>query len=192
MDDYLAKPVTRAELERCLHRWCKPRAAQGQAPQAPAVGAPMAVAGGPAPAGARIETAPVAAMASGGVEPAPRANAPATQEGPLDLDVLDELTEILGGDIAKLIETYLADAPQLIARLEAAAAEPDYKQLYQAAHALKSSSANLGAMGLSAAARRIELGGRAGELDRPAVAVALLAREFERVRTALNARLASC
>ncbi len=192
MDDYLAKPVTRAELERCLHRWCKPRAAQGQAPQAPAVGAPMAVAGGPAPAGARIETAPVAAMASGGVEPAPRANAPATQEGPLDLDVLDELTEILGGDIAKLIETYLADAPQLIARLEAAAAEPDYKQLYQAAHALKSSSANLGAMGLSAAARRIELGGRAGELDRPAVAVALLAREFERVRAALNARLASC
>src|SRR6478672_12632852 len=25
MDDYLAKPVTRAELERCLHRWCRPR-----------------------------------------------------------------------------------------------------------------------------------------------------------------------
>lgn len=107
--------------------------------------------------------------------------------GPLDLEVLDELTDVLGGEIGALIDTYLADAPQLIAKLEAAAVEPDYTQLYQAAHALKSSSANLGAMALSAAARRIELGGRAGELDRPAVAVAMLEDEFDRVRGALLA-----
>jgi signal transduction histidine kinase/CheY-like chemotaxis protein len=180
MDDYLAKPVTRAELERCLHRWCKPRSAGAQTAAAAPVSRPEArpvaadVPETPHPVATTVATPPVA-----------------SQDGPLDLEVFDELVEILGADIAKLIETYLADAPQLIAKLEAAAAEPDYKQLYQAAHALKSSSANLGAMGLSAAARRIELGGRAGELDRPAVAVAMLAGEFERVRAALNARLAS-
>jgi HPt (histidine-containing phosphotransfer) domain-containing protein len=58
--------------------------------------------------------------------------------------------------------------------------------LYQAAHSLKSASANLGAMRLSEAAKRIELGARAESLDRPAVAVALLAAEFERVREALQ------
>jgi signal transduction histidine kinase/CheY-like chemotaxis protein len=31
MDDYLAKPVTRAELERCLHRWWRPRASDVRA-----------------------------------------------------------------------------------------------------------------------------------------------------------------
>ena len=189
MDDYLAKPVTRAELERCLHRWCKPRGTGAQAapPPPPASGPPPVAA--PAAATARAETAMPIPPAAPPQPPSPAAK-PRADDGPLDVEVLDELAEILGGDLAKLIETYLADAPQLIARLETAAAEADYKQLYQVAHALKSSSANLGAMGLSAAARRIELGGRAGELDRPAVAVAMLAAEFERVRSALSARLA--
>ena len=43
----------------------------------------------------------------------------------------------------------------------------------RAAHSLKSSSANLGAMSLSAAAKRIELGARQESLERPAVAVAV-------------------
>ena len=118
---------------------------------------------------------------------APMQQSSAGQDGSLDTEVLEELAEVLGGDLTPLIDTYLADAPNLITRLEAAAAEPDYTQLYQAAHALKSSSANLGAMTLSAAARRIELGARAGQLDRPAVAVAMLADEFDRVRAALRA-----
>ena len=59
----------------------------------------------------------------------------------------------------------------------------------EASHSLKSSSANLGAMALSAAAKRIELGARMETLDRPAVAVAMLTDEFERARAALQMRL---
>src|SRR3546814_16642614 len=68
-----------------------------------------------------------------------------------------------------------------------AAGTPDYPALREAAHSLKSSSANLGAMSLSAAAKRIEMGARQQSLERPAVAVALVANEFHRVRQQLRA-----
>ena len=121
--------------------------------------------------------------------PTPGSDKPA--DAALDVAVLDELREVLGDDVRALIDVFLDDAPQLIADLETAATRPDYPLLYQAAHSLKSSSANLGAMSLSAAAKRIELGARAEALDRPAVAVTLLAGEFERARDALRAYLHS-
>ena len=65
--------------------------------------------------------------------------------------------------------------------------QDDYDALRDTAHSLKSSSANLGAMLLSASARRIEAGARAGTLERPAVAVAMVANEFARARARLRA-----
>lgn len=103
----------------------------------------------------------------------------------IDKDILDELRLVLGADLDKLIDLFLDDTPMLLARLEAAALMPDYDELREAAHSLKSSSANLGAMALSAAAKRVELGARMQTLDRPAVAVALIAIEFARARMAL-------
>jgi signal transduction histidine kinase/CheY-like chemotaxis protein len=206
MDDYLSKPVTRAELERCLHRWCKPRAKAEQPEHAQPEQMPPDGDLPQAPPETQAEPAPLAMdqMAASSVwgAAAPLASPPAAEasrpletamqrEDPLDRSALDELREVLGGDVRPLIDSFLDDTPRLVARLESAAAGPDYALLSQAAHSLKSSSANLGAMGLSAAAKRIELGARAGTLDRPAVAVALLAREFERVRAALLAYPAS-
>ncbi|MET0654792.1 MAG: hypothetical protein ABWY94_04370, partial [Pseudoxanthomonas sp.] len=46
--------------------------------------------------------------------------------------------------------------------------------------------ANVGAMALSTAAKRVELGARAQKLDRPAVAVALVIAEYARARMALQ------
>jgi hypothetical protein len=46
-------------------------------------------------------------------------------------------------------------------------------------------------MALSAAAKRVELGARLLTLDRPAVAVTLVATEFTRVRQAFIARAES-
>ena len=87
----------------------------------------------------------------------------------------NELRSGLGADVDKLIDVFLDDTPMLLARMEAAALMPDYEELREAAHSLKSSSANLGAMALSTAAKRVELGARLQTLDRPAVAVALIA-----------------
>ena len=101
--------------------------------------------------------------------------------------IVTELRAVLGSELDKLIELFLQDTPMLLLRLEAAALAPDFNELREAAHSLKSSSANLGAMALSAAAKRVELGARLHTLDRPAVAVALVATEFGRARRALLA-----
>jgi len=105
----------------------------------------------------------------------------------LDREVLEELRAVLGGDLDHLIDVFLGDTPRLIHAMEQAATGPDYDALRDAAHSLKSSSANLGAMSLSAAAKRVELGARERLLERPAVAVALVANEFTRARLALKA-----
>ena len=178
MDDYLAKPVTRAELERCLHRWWRPRASDVRT-------AVVVDDAGAAPPPAQPVT-PVVPMPIADVEaeeaaPMPQAQAAAV----LDHEILAELRAVLGGELDKLIALFLEDTPLLLARLEAAALAPDFHELRAAAHSLKSSSANLGAMALSAAAKRVELGARMLTLDRPAVAVALIATEFARARMAL-------
>jgi HPt (histidine-containing phosphotransfer) domain-containing protein len=105
--------------------------------------------------------------------------------------VLEELRSILGNEVDRLIEVFLDDTPRLIAALETAATGPDYDMLRNASHTLKSSSANLGAMSLSNAAKKLELGIRTQTLERPAVAVALIANEFARARQALRASMSS-
>jgi signal transduction histidine kinase/CheY-like chemotaxis protein len=183
MDDYLAKPVTRAELERCLHRWCRPRT------DGTGAGARADTGNDPSPVAIADATVSVAAVAN---------DAPVTGEAPvagtppggvIDLDVLGELRLVLGDETERLVGVFLEDVPQQIIKLEAAALGPDYAVLREVAHSLKSASANLGAMALSAAAKRVELGARMQTLDRPAVAVALVASEFDRARDALLAAL---
>ena len=106
----------------------------------------------------------------------------------LDPGILDDLQAMLGEEVERLVDVFLEDTPRLVRALEHAAAGPDYDALREAAHSLKSSAANLGAMSLSAAAKRVELAARERSLERPAVAVALIANEFARARQQLLAR----
>ncbi|WP_331487975.1 hybrid sensor histidine kinase/response regulator [Luteimonas endophytica] len=157
-----------------------------QAPPRPAVPtAPASATGQPAaPARQAAPAGPAAAS------PAATAAPPIPPRPPLlpviDQEVLEELRSMLGDEVDRLIDVFLEDTPRLLARLEIAASGPDYDALRDAAHSLKSSSANLGAMMLSAAAKRIEHGAREGNLARPAVAVALVTNEFARARRALR------
>jgi signal transduction histidine kinase/CheY-like chemotaxis protein len=177
MDDYLAKPVTRAELERCLHRWWRPRASPG--PRDAPVVAPIPQP--PLPV-ADITMVPPPEMVE------PESSLYDQDAGVvIDSEVIDELRLALGSEVEQLINMFLDDTPMLIARLEAAALAPDMDMLREVAHSLKSSSANLGAMALSVAAKRVELGVRTGTLDRPAVAVAMVSSEFTRACEALRA-----
>ena len=58
-----------------------------------------------------------------------------------------------------------------------------------AAHTLKSSSANVGAITLSEAARELEHGARDGTLSDPRATVARLIAEFTQVRAALQEQI---
>jgi FOG: HPt domain len=100
--------------------------------------------------------------------------------------VLDELREVIGTETARIVGVFLDDTPGVIRQLQEASLHEDMGQLRELAHSLKSAAANVGAMALSATARRVELGARAGTLERPAVAVALVIAEFARARLALS------
>ena len=213
MDDYLSKPVDRRLLEATVGRWLQQSRQQAATAPTPTMPAhvPIAV---PAPAApsapiARLHETPILpdpvalmqqqpmrsppppAYAPPPVVPAPTAAAaePSSGQPVLAMDVVDELKAVMGNEYMTLIKLFLQDAPSHITALEAAAAAADMSGMVTPAHTLKSSSANLGAMALSAAAKRIEIGARGGALPRPAVAVVVLESEFKRAKTALEALL---
>ncbi len=152
MDDYLAKPVTRSDLERCITRW---NGVKMPVPETL-----------PTPEAIAVRSPPV-----------------------LTASILDELREVLGNEVDKIIAVYLEDAPRLIAQLERAAVSGDPIALRVAAHTLKSSSANVGASTLSEAARDLEEGARDGTMKKPEVMVARIVTEFAQVRSALQSKL---
>ena len=187
MDDYLTKPLDRTKLNATLAAWlarspyretaapaaAEPPAATKAAPQL-AVAAPTAKPAGTRPGPAAAAIAPSFTTASG----------PA-----LNTEVVEDLREVMGVEFLSLIRVFLEDTPRTLERLQAAADSGDTASLVAAAHSLKSTSANLGALDMSELARQIEHGGRAATLAQPQLLVARLVAEFLRVESALRALL---
>lgn len=109
----------------------------------------------------------------------------------IDMRVIADLKELGGTDdpnlLAELIEMYLVDAPARLRDVEAGLASGDIKLVERASHTLKSSSANIGAMALSALAKRIEELAR--KSDRAAITplLAETSKSFTEAETALRA-----
>lgn len=109
---------------------------------------------------------------------------------PIDVDAFAELLETVGGDrefLAELVDTYLADSPNLFAELRAAIASDDAATARRAAHSLKSTSASFGATTLAGQCREIEAAAAAGNLDGLDEQVASAAASFVEVEAALRA-----
>jgi HPt (histidine-containing phosphotransfer) domain-containing protein len=86
----------------------------------------------------------------------------------LDEAVLTELRASTGDDeefVRDLVATYVDDAATNIADLATAVGEKDAHAMVRPAHTLKSTSASVGAMRLSALCRDIEAVGRDGNVD---------------------------
>jgi len=89
-------------------------------------------------------------------------------EDVIDRGVFAELRETAGADfVVELVDEFLDEAPQLLARMHAALAADDSAALRRAAHSLKSNGLTFGAPAFAAQARALELGdgellGRAG------------------------------
>lgn len=101
-------------------------------------------------------------------------------------EVLEELEAVMGTEYLGLIKLFLEDAPKQIQQLEQAASENNIHGMITPAHTLKSSSANLGALALSAIAKRIEVSARANAINRPTVAVVMLEAEYKKAQQALQ------
>ena len=105
------------------------------------------------------------------------------------IEDLRALSPDAGGEfLRELIEIYLQDIPERIGELELALASGDPILLTRAAHTIKGSSSNFGAVRLSKVAHEIEMHGKAGDLaaagaarDRLKSEYALVAAELKRI-----------
>ena len=88
----------------------------------------------------------------------------------------------------RIIMLFCDDTPKLLESMRQAAAQQDAKTLASAAHRLKSSSANVGAVQLAALCVQTEMLGRDSHIDQARALVAEMHAEFQRVRLALETR----
>lgn len=103
------------------------------------------------------------------------------------IDTLRELDEAGGMGLAReIFGMFLATADDSMARVELAVAEGNSVALGQAAHALKSSSANVGAQALSVCYRELEQCGREGRIEAARALVGPARREHERAVASLR------
>ncbi|MDH3209230.1 MAG: response regulator [Burkholderiaceae bacterium] len=151
MDGFLAKPYTLATLHVTLERW-------------------LVTGYEPAAGVERRAEPPFSAIM--GESPA------------ISLEVIEalrELDESGGMGLARgLLQSFLETADHGVAQVVASIGAGDCKSLGQAAHALKSSTANVGAQMLSAYYRELERFGREGNIDEARARLDLVRREHAR------------
>jgi signal transduction histidine kinase/DNA-binding response OmpR family regulator/HPt (histidine-containing phosphotransfer) domain-containing protein len=188
MDDYMSKPLNRALLEETLRRWIPAAPVAATPPLAPSVPAmqPPVMPAVPtaAPVTDHAAVPPVAQAPSATIHRMPSIAPP-----PINREIVEDLRDIMGDEFASLVRVFLEDAPRSLIRLEAAAAAGDNDGLIGPAHSLKSTSANLGAMEVSAQAKHIEHAARQKTLVDAPQRVASLSAEFARAAAALNEML---
>ncbi len=159
MDDYIRKPFIEEVLETTMERWLKK------------------------PSGPAETAAPVAA-----IPPMVTAAAVAPAVGVLDETLIARLKSAHRSLLSRLIETYLNYAPKAVAQLKTHVQAQHAVGVRTAAHSLKSSSANVGAMVLSGLCRDLETLTRADGATVTAACEDLVQRieaDFAKVEVAL-------
>jgi CheY-like chemotaxis protein len=122
-----------------------------------------------------------------------QAEAPAAQAPRPDL--FENLRKFAGSVdpkfLIEIIDTYLEDAPMRLAAMRAGLAAADDQAVWKAAHALKGGSHYVGAARISQLCNNLEEMGRRGLLEGMEGCLSELEKEFDRVRTLLEAEKGS-
>ncbi|MEQ9233939.1 response regulator [Coleofasciculus sp. E2-BRE-01] len=112
-----------------------------------------------------------------------------TESEVLDPKIWQSLEKLAGAKakvvLNKIVGDYLEDAPERLQAIQSAIAIQDAEALRQAAHSLRSSSANLGAVTLSHLCKELENLASAGMSEVPAEQLVQVKVEYEKVKTAL-------
>ena len=109
-------------------------------------------------------------------------------ENPIDQAVYSELQATTGVEfVAELVDTFLEEAPGMLAELRSARADGNAERFRRAAHSLKSNANTFGAVSLAAQARELELKGLDTDPARDEAALAALEAEHMRTAAALKA-----
>lgn len=112
---------------------------------------------------------------------------------PLDGKTLQSLRQMAGARakevLPQIIDNYITEAPQLLQAMRAAVATGDAAALQQAAHKLRSASANLGAIAVSELCKALEVMGGAGTTFGALAGVLQVSAAYETVKAALQIEL---
>ncbi len=193
MDDYLAKPFKAEEIRAKILAWSLSdttpvSAAPDDAAGDRAAGSIPALASStPSPAAAPVTPLPAQTTNSAPLNGSAPHSAQGNGSGPVvgtaeqtpeqtpdvgdlvDLSVLDGYLSIQSKGApdlrVTLVQAFLADAPNCLSRVQQSLDAGDTVGLYQAAHALKSSSANVGAVAVAKLSKEIELRGKQEQVD---------------------------
>jgi CheY-like chemotaxis protein len=174
MDDYLAKPIKREQLEEVLARWIRPtQSAETKAPPSEA----------PPPALQLVVSNDRPAASD-----AKSAAAPAVVLDAETIAGIRALGRSASNDfLARVVARYVEDTPQLMERMRAAMQSADAAALRLAAHTLKSSSATVGAKAAAALCKELETLGRNGSFEGAPELMSQLETELTGVYAALQA-----
>jgi signal transduction histidine kinase/DNA-binding response OmpR family regulator/HPt (histidine-containing phosphotransfer) domain-containing protein/PAS domain-containing protein len=113
-----------------------------------------------------------------------------TESPLLEPAALANLLSIVGGEfdfLAELIDSFLEDAPKLLAELEQFIAAGDSSGVRRVAHSLKSNGADFGATTFSNLCKELEMKARSDVLDGAGDLAAQIVAEYSNVKVALAA-----
>ncbi|HLO28243.1 MAG TPA: Hpt domain-containing protein [Anaerolineales bacterium] len=112
-----------------------------------------------------------------------------SSDGILDPSALDALLRLVGDDktgFHQVIRSFLAETPPLFTKLRDALRIGDQELFRRAAHTLKSSSRDYGAVRLSDFCQQLEILGKTGRLETAMGLVLQTEAEYEQVKLALE------
>lgn len=182
MDDYVSKPIRIEVLVDALSKG-QPLQADQEASKQP---------GPPSP---ELETKVVEKPEKDGIQrmhmvgEADEDSAPVADMAVLDPAALNNLLSLLGGEfsyLVELVDSFLEDAPQLLAELYQYVADGDPEGIRRIAHGLKSNGADLGAIAFSDMCKDLEMVGKSGSLDGSVDLLARINAEYAKVEAALK------
>ena len=105
----------------------------------------------------------------------------------IDPNTFNELKQMSGEDfINELIDTFLEDAPKMIAEIQSALAANNAEEFRRAAHSMKSNAATFGASGLTALAKELEMLGKENRLTETGDRLQRLEEAYASVRDELE------
>lgn len=168
MDDYLTKPFTVAQLHAVLAQWLTPQPAKGS----------------------ETDEAPSAHAADANE---PTATEKATVPTTIDKTAWDAILSLQRPGqpdiLARVLATYLDDSRLLVEQIRSAVQSQDAVVLCQAAHRLKSSSAQLGVLATAARCKELETLGRLARIDEAAHLLSQLIEAHQFACTAITSEL---
>jgi CheY-like chemotaxis protein len=177
MDDYLAKPFTQDDLQGMLERWLLAWPSSAEPPHPAAGGAERAS----ATANPTERPASCLVQAGGG-------------ESPVDHRALMNIAALQQPGsppvLPRVISTYFQSSGKLLEKLRQAVEQGEADVAREAAHSLRSSSANLGAKHLASLSRELEEAGRAHSMEKTGPLWEQIKTEHGRVVAALQKELA--